>query len=61
LPAGSRASPTPGLSFTKTCADLEITPDAMHEAAHAAASLGAGIDLVHGVQMQNALKLRGAI
>jgi hypothetical protein len=33
----------------------------MHEALHAAASLGAGIDLVHGVQMQNSLKLRGAI
>jgi hypothetical protein len=48
-------------SFTNTCADLDITPDAMHEAVHAAASLGAGIDLVHGVQMQNALKLRGAI
>jgi alkylhydroperoxidase/carboxymuconolactone decarboxylase family protein len=48
-------------SFTNTCADLEITPDQMHEAVHAAASLGAGIDLVHGVQMQNVLKLRGAI
>ena len=48
-------------SFTNTCADLEVTPDEMHEAVHAAASLGAGIDLVHGVQMQNALKLRGAI
>ena len=48
-------------SFTNTCADLDITPDAMHEAVHAAASLGAGIDLVHGVQMQNALKVRGVI
>ena len=48
-------------SLTNTCADLEITPDEMHEAVHAAASLGAGIDLVHGVQMQNVLKLRGAI
>jgi alkylhydroperoxidase/carboxymuconolactone decarboxylase family protein len=45
-------------SFTNTCADLEVTPDEMHEAVHAAASLGAGIDLVHGVQMQHALKLR---
>jgi hypothetical protein len=40
---------------------LEKPPDEMHEAVHAAASLGAGIDLVHGVQMQNTLKLRGAI
>jgi alkylhydroperoxidase/carboxymuconolactone decarboxylase family protein len=48
-------------SFTNTCADLEINPEEMHEALHAAASLGAGIDLVHGVQMQNSLKLRGAI
>ena len=30
----------------------------MHEAVRAAASLGAGIDRVRGVQMQNTLKLR---
>ena len=48
-------------SFTNSCVDLDISPDQMHEAVHAAASLGAGIDLVHGVQMQNALKLRHAI
>lgn len=48
-------------SFTNTCVDLDVTPDEMHEAVHAAASLGAGIDLVHGVQMQNALKLRQVI
>jgi hypothetical protein len=40
------------------CADLEVIPDEMHEAVHSAASLGAEIDLVHGVQMQNTLKRR---
>jgi len=28
---------------------------------HCAAALAAGIDLVHGVQMQNVLKLKGAM
>jgi alkylhydroperoxidase/carboxymuconolactone decarboxylase family protein len=41
-------------SFTNTCADLAITPDEMQEAVHAAASLGAGIDLVHGVDAERA-------
>ena len=48
-------------AFTGVCLDAGATVDQMHEAVHAAAAIGAGIDLVHGVQMQNALKRRGAI
>ncbi len=48
-------------SFTGSCVDLGASPMQMHEAVHAAAALGAGIDLVHGVQMQNSLRRRGAI
>lgn len=48
-------------AYTNTLVDLGVSPDEMHEAVHVAAALGAGIDLVHGVQMQNALKLRGVI
>jgi len=48
-------------SFTNGCLDAGATVEEMHESVHAAAALGAGIDLVHAVQMQNALKLRGAI
>lgn len=48
-------------AFTGVCLDAGGTVEEMHEAVHAAAALGAGIDLVHGVQMQNALKRRGAI
>lgn len=48
-------------SFTGTCVDVGATVDQMHEAVHCAAALAAGIDLVHGVQMQNVLKLKGAI
>jgi len=48
-------------AYTNTLVDLGVTPDEMHEAVHVAAALGAGIDLVHGVQMQNVLRARGAI
>ncbi len=33
----------------------------MHEAVRCAAAMAAGTDLVHGVQMQNVLKLKGTI
>ncbi|WP_394837001.1 arsenosugar biosynthesis-associated peroxidase-like protein [Pendulispora rubella] len=45
-------------AYTNTLADMGVSPDEMHEAVHVAAALGAGIDLVHGVQMQNTLKRR---
>lgn len=48
-------------SYTNTLADMGVGPDEMHEAVHVAAALGAGVDLVHGVQMQNALRARDAI
>ncbi|MGI8752366.1 MAG: arsenosugar biosynthesis-associated peroxidase-like protein [Acidimicrobiales bacterium] len=48
-------------AYTNTLVDLGASPDEMHEAVHVAAALGAGIDLVHGVQMQNVLRSRGAI
>jgi alkylhydroperoxidase/carboxymuconolactone decarboxylase family protein len=48
-------------SFTNSCVEAGVSVEGMHEAVHAAAALGAGIDLVHGVQMQNALRVRGAI
>ncbi len=48
-------------SFTNSCIDNGVTVDQMHEAVHSAAALAAGVDLVHGVQMQNVLRSRGAI
>ncbi len=48
-------------SFTNGCLDAGANVEEMHESVHAAAALGAGIDLVHAVQMQNALKRRGAL
>lgn len=48
-------------SFTNSCLDAGVSVDGMHEAVHAAAALSAGIDLVHGVQMRNALRARGAL
>jgi alkylhydroperoxidase/carboxymuconolactone decarboxylase family protein len=48
-------------AFTSTSLDAGATVEELHEAVHAAAAIGAGIDLVHAVQMQNTLKLRGAI
>lgn len=48
-------------SFTGSCLDSGATVEQMHEAVHAAAALAAGIDLVHAVQMQNTLKLKGAM
>ena len=48
-------------AFTGVCLDAGASVDQMHEAVHAAAAIGAGIDLMHGVQMQNSLRRRGAI
>ena len=48
-------------SFSGTCLDVGASVEQMHEAVHCAAALAAGIDLVHGVQMQNVLKLKGAM
>ena len=48
-------------SFTAKCLEAGSNPEQMHEALHVAAAMAAGIDLVHGVQMQNALRAKGAI
>lgn len=48
-------------AYTSQCLDAGSNPEQMHEAIHVAAALSAGIDLVHGVQMQKTLRARGAI
>jgi alkylhydroperoxidase/carboxymuconolactone decarboxylase family protein len=48
-------------SFTSKCLEAGSDAEQMHEALHVAAAMAAGIDLVHGVQMQNALRAKGAI
>ncbi len=48
-------------AYTGQCAETGATPEQMHEAVHVAAALAAGIDLVHGVQMQNALRAKHLI
>jgi alkylhydroperoxidase/carboxymuconolactone decarboxylase family protein len=48
-------------SFTTQCLEAGSNPEQMHEALHVAAAMAAGIDLVQGVQMQNALRAKGAI
>ncbi|MGH9021612.1 MAG: carboxymuconolactone decarboxylase family protein, partial [Acidimicrobiia bacterium] len=48
-------------AYTNSLVDMGVTPEEMHEAVHVAAALGAGIDLVHSVQMQNTLRQRGVI
>jgi len=48
-------------SFTSKCLDSGADAEQMHEALHVAAAMAAGIDLVHGVQMQSAMRAKGAI
>jgi len=48
-------------SFTTQCLESGADPEQMTEAIHVAASLEAGITLIHGVQMHNALKRNGAL
>ena len=48
-------------AYTGSCLDRGATVEQMHEAIHVAAALAAGIDLVHGVQMRNALEARGKL
>lgn len=48
-------------AYTSQCLETGSTPEQMHEAVHVAAALAAGIDLVHGVQMQNALRAKQVI
>jgi alkylhydroperoxidase/carboxymuconolactone decarboxylase family protein len=57
--AHSRQCPYCIDAYTEACLEAGSNPDQMTEAIHVAASLEAGITLVHGIQMQNALKRQG--
>lgn len=48
-------------AYTTTCLETGSNPEQMTEAIHVAAAMQAGITLVHGVQMQNALRDKGAL
>ncbi len=47
-------------AYTTACLENGANPDQMTEAVHVAAAMEAGITLVHGVQMQNAMEKMGA-
>ncbi len=48
-------------AYTTQCLETGSNPDQMTEAIHVAAAMAAGMTLVHGVQMHNALKQQGAL
>ncbi|HEY4243276.1 MAG TPA: arsenosugar biosynthesis-associated peroxidase-like protein [Kofleriaceae bacterium] len=48
-------------AYVGNCVSTGASVEQMHEAVHVAAALAAGIDLVHGVQMRNALAARGKL
>lgn len=48
-------------AYTTACLENGADPDQMTEAIHVGAAMEAGINLVHGVQMQNALRKKGAL
>ncbi len=48
-------------TYTTQCLETGANPEQMTEAVHVAASLEAGIKLIHAVQMQNIMKKNGAI
>ena len=47
-------------AFTVRCLETGSNPEQMTEAVHVASAMQAGITLVHGVQMLNALEEHGA-
>lgn len=47
-------------AFSERCLETGCSPEQMGEAIHVAASMDAGITLVHAVQMQNHLRKLGA-
>lgn len=47
-------------AYTQACLEAGSNPEQMTEAVHVAASMEAGITLVHGVQMLNSLEKQGA-
>ncbi len=46
-------------AYTEQCLESGANPDQMTEAIHVAAAMKAGIALVHGIQMQNAMEKKG--
>lgn len=48
-------------AYTTQCLESGANPEQMTEAVHVAASLEAGIKLIHAVQMHNNLKKHGAL
>lgn len=48
-------------SYTTRCLETGANPDQMTEALHVAAAAEAGVALIHGVQMQNAMRAKGAL
>ena len=48
-------------AYTTQCLETGSDPEQMTEAIHVAASMEAGINLIHGIQMQNVLKREGAL
>ena len=57
--AHSRQCPYCIDAYTVQCLETGASPDQMTEAIHVAAAMEAGMTLVHGVQMQNALERQG--
>jgi len=48
-------------AYTTECLESGADPEQMTEAIHVAASMEAGITLIHGIQMHNALERNGAL
>ena len=48
-------------AYTTQCLETGADPEQMTEAIHVAASMEAGITLIHGIQMHNALEKNGRI
>jgi len=48
-------------AYTTACLESGADPEQMTEAVHVAAVMKAGITLVHGVQMHNAMEKLGAV
>ncbi len=48
-------------AYTTECLESGADPEQMTEAIHVAASMEAGITLIHGIQMHNALQRNGAL
>jgi alkylhydroperoxidase/carboxymuconolactone decarboxylase family protein len=53
----AHAKPCPDCidASTQRCLEFGATPEQMTEAVHVAAALQAGISLIHGIQMHNAM------